>query len=68
MFQVIMIIDGEEYEYGTYSNRNKANEVALWLRNEDTKTYVAEVQKIKKKGLTNKPFYAIIKIQKKERN
>ena len=50
MFQVIMIIDGEEYEYGTYSNRNKANEVALWLRNEDTKTYVAEVQKIKKRA------------------
>ena len=36
MFRVDMIFnfDGEIeiYEYGTYADRNKANEVAMWVR------------------------------------
>lgn len=36
MFRVDMIFnfDGEyeTYEYGTYEDRNKANEVAMWVR------------------------------------
>ena len=32
MFKVIMIVDNEEYTYGTYSNRDKANEIAMEIR------------------------------------
>lgn len=43
-FKVIMIVDDEEYTYGTYDSRNKANEVAIQVRDErDIETYVEEV-------------------------
>ena len=43
MFKVIMIIDGTEYVYGIWTNRNKANEVAMEVRNErEVETYVKE--------------------------
>lgn len=34
MFKVVMIFGTEEYAYGTYSDRNKANEVAMMVRDE----------------------------------
>lgn len=44
MFKVIMIIDNEEYTYGTYSNRNRANEIAMEVREQrGIDTYVTEV-------------------------
>lgn len=43
MFRVEMIIENEVYEYGTYENRNKANEVALMLRDEETDTRVVKI-------------------------
>lgn len=44
MFKVIMIIDNEEYTYGTYINRNRANEVAMEVREwRGIDTYVTEV-------------------------
>lgn len=43
-FKVIMIVDDEEYTYGTYDSRNKANEVAIQIRDErEVETYVEEV-------------------------
>lgn len=44
MFKVIMIIDGCEYEYGTYENRDKANEVAMWVR--DTRKVWVRVEEL----------------------
>lgn len=32
MFKVIMIMDNEEYAYRIYSNRDKANEIAMEIR------------------------------------
>ena len=44
MFRVMMIVDGEEYAYGTYADRNRANEIAMQVREErDIDTYVIEV-------------------------
>ena len=44
MFRVMMIVDGIEYVYGTYSDRDHANDVALWISYErDIDTYVIEV-------------------------
>ena len=44
MFKVIMIIDNEEYAYGTYSDRNRANEIAMEVREQRSiDTYVTEV-------------------------
>jgi hypothetical protein len=44
MFKVMMYIDGEWYKYGTYTDRNKANEVAMWVGNErDCYTQVWQV-------------------------
>lgn len=44
MFRVMMIVDGEEYAYGTYSDRDRANEIALKVAYErDIDTYVIEV-------------------------
>lgn len=44
MFKVIMIIDNEEYTYGTYRNRDRANEVAMEVREwRGIDTYVTEV-------------------------
>ena len=43
MYRVEMVIDKEVYEYGTYENKNKANEVALMLRDDETDTRVVEI-------------------------
>ena len=43
-FKVIMIVDDEEYTYGTYDSRNRANEVAMKVRDErEVDTYIEEV-------------------------
>ena len=43
-FRVIMVVDDEEYPYGTYDSRDRANEIALKVRDErDVDTYVEEV-------------------------
>ena len=43
MFNVMMVVDGEVYKYGTYSNRNRANEIAMQVREErEVETYVEE--------------------------
>lgn len=34
MYEVVMEIDGKEYVYGNYYDRNKANEVAMQIRAE----------------------------------
>ena len=33
-YKVIMVVDDEEYTYGTYESRNRANEVAMQVRDE----------------------------------
>lgn len=44
MFKVIMIVDNEEYAYGTYNDRNRANEIAMEVREQRSiDTYVTEV-------------------------
>lgn len=44
MFKVEMLIEGEWYTYGTYNNRDRANEVAMMVRDErDCEVYVEEV-------------------------
>jgi hypothetical protein len=43
MFKVMMVIDGENYCYGRWSDRNKANEVAMKVRSErGVETFVEE--------------------------
>jgi hypothetical protein len=43
MWTVWMIVEDETYKYGTYSNRDKANEVAMQVRHErNINTYVIE--------------------------
>lgn len=43
-FKVIMVVDDEEYTYGTYDSRNRANEVAMKVRDErGVETYIEEV-------------------------
>ena len=43
-FRVVMIVDDEEYTYGTYESQHKANEVAMYVRNErGVETYVEEI-------------------------
>ena len=43
MFKVIMIIDNETYTYGTYSDRNRANEIAIEVReSRQIETFVEE--------------------------
>ena len=45
MFKVMMVFDGEAYAYGTYADRNRANEVAMIVRNErGCETYIEEVE------------------------
>lgn len=40
-YKVIMVVDDEEYVYGTYDSRNRANEIAMKVRDErDVETYV----------------------------
>ena len=47
--QIIMVVDGEEYVYGTYSyntneEKNRVNELAMKIREErEVGTYVKEV-------------------------
>lgn len=47
--KIIMVFDGEEYEYGTYpfntnEERNKVNELAIRIRQERScQTYVMEM-------------------------
>jgi hypothetical protein len=44
MFRVMMLVDGSAYEYGRWADRNKANEVAMEVREERRiDTYVEEV-------------------------
>lgn len=49
MFEIIMIIDGIEYKYGSDSDRNRANEIAIKVREErNIETYVKEKWKMYK--------------------
>jgi hypothetical protein len=42
-FRVMMIVDDEEYPYGTYDSQHKANEIAMYVRAErGVETYVEE--------------------------
>lgn len=34
MWEIVMEIDGQEYTYGKYSDRTKANEIAMQVRDE----------------------------------
>lgn len=43
MFKVMMIVDNETYTYGTYSDRNRANEIAIEVRaSRQIETFVEE--------------------------
>lgn len=43
MFKVMMIVDNEIYTYGTYSDRNRANEIAIEVRvSRQIETFVEE--------------------------
>jgi hypothetical protein len=43
MFKVMMIVDNETYTYGTYSDRNRANEIAIEVReSRQVETFVEE--------------------------
>ena len=43
MFKVMMVVDGESYFYGAWKNRDKANEVAIEVRDSrGVETYVEE--------------------------
>ncbi len=43
-FKVIMVVDDEEYTYGTYDSRDRANEVAMEVRDaRGVDTYIEEV-------------------------
>lgn len=45
MFKVIMIVDNCEYTYGTYADNDRANEIALQVREErEVDTFVEEVE------------------------
>ena len=44
MFRVMMIVDNEVYEYGRWEDRNKANEIAMTVRDERrVDTFVEEI-------------------------
>lgn len=44
-YRVEMFVDGKWYEYGTYGDRNKANEVAMMVRDtRGVRTWVEEVE------------------------
>ena len=44
MFRVMMLVNGEAYEYGRWVDRNKANEVAMEVRAERRiQTFVEEI-------------------------
>jgi hypothetical protein len=43
MFEIIMVIDGNEYKYGADSNKDRANEIAMRVRVErDVDVFVRE--------------------------
>lgn len=43
MFKVMMIVDNEIYTYGTYSDHNRANEIAIEVReSRQIETFVEE--------------------------
>ena len=43
MFKVMMIVDNETYTYGTYADRNRANEIAIEVReSRQIETFVEE--------------------------
>ena len=45
MFKVIKIVDDCEYTYGTYTDRDRANEIAMQVREErEIDTFVEEVE------------------------
>lgn len=44
MYKVWMVVDGEDWLYGTYSDCFKANEVALWVR--DTRSVDVWVEEV----------------------
>lgn len=45
MFKVIMVVDNCEYAYGTYTDNDRANEIALQVREErEVDTFVEEVE------------------------
>jgi 1-aminocyclopropane-1-carboxylate deaminase/D-cysteine desulfhydrase-like pyridoxal-dependent ACC family enzyme len=45
MFKVVMIVDDCEYTYGTYTDRDRANEIAMQVREErKIDTFVKEVE------------------------
>ena len=45
LFRIVMIVDDEAYTYGTYADRNRANEIAMQVREErEVETYVEEVE------------------------
>lgn len=44
MFRVMMIVENEVYEYGRWEDRNKANEIAMIVRDERrVDTFVEEI-------------------------
>lgn len=44
MFRVMMIIDDEVYAYGTYTDRDRANEIAMEVRDtREVETFVEEI-------------------------
>lgn len=44
MYNVVMVVDDNEYIYGTYQDRNRANEIAIQVREErDIDVFVDEV-------------------------
>lgn len=44
MFEIVMVIDGTEYRYGTDSDRNRANEIAMRVKEErDVEVFVKEI-------------------------
>ena len=44
-YRVNLFVEGRTYEYGTYSDRNKANEVAMRVRDtRGVRTWVEEVE------------------------
>lgn len=42
MFEVIIVINNEEYTYGTYNNEDRANEIAMEVKR-SIDTYVTKV-------------------------
>ena len=44
MFRVMMVIDDNTYEYGKWNDRDKANEIAMEVREDrGIETYIEEI-------------------------